>query len=209
MTKSLVILESPNKIKAYQSFLGNDFKVIASKGHVKDLPKQRLGIDIEHGFEPQYINKSEQTRTIAEIKRCAQEADVIYLATDPDREGEAIAYHIAEIIRGVKKNPKILRILPQEISKKAILHEIANPTQIDQNKYDSQQARRVLDRLVGYKISPILWEKIKRGLSAGRVQSVALRLIVDREKAIAAYKKIEYWKIFANLETQKKEALTA
>lgn len=100
MTKSLVILESPNKIKAYQSFLGNDFKVIASKGHVKDLPKQRLGIDIEHGFEPQYINKSEQTRTIAEIKRCAQEADVIYLATDPDREGEAIAYHIAEIIRG-------------------------------------------------------------------------------------------------------------
>ena len=179
MTKSLVILESPNKIKAYQSFLGNDFKVIASKGHVKDLPKQRLGIDIEHGFEPQYINKSEQTRTIAEIKRCAQEADVIYLATDPDREGEAIAYHIAEIIRGVKKNPKILRILPQEISKKAILHEIANPTQIDQNKYDSQQARRVLDRLVGYKISPILWEKIKRGLSAGRVQSVALRLIVD------------------------------
>ena len=109
----------------------------------------------------------------------------------------------------MKKNPKILRILPQEISKKAILHEIANPTQIDQNKYDSQQARRVLDRLVGYKISPILWEKIKRGLSAGRVQSVALRLIVDREKAIAAYKKIEYWKIFANLETQKKEALTA
>ena len=209
MTKSLVILESPNKSKAYQSFLGNDFKVIASKGHVKDLPKQRLGIDIEHGFEPQYINKSEQTRTIAEIKRCAQEADVIYLATDPDREGEAIAYHIAEIIRGVKKNPKILRILPQEISKKAILHEIANPTQIDQNKYDSKQARRVLDRLVGYKISPILWEKIKRGLSAGRVQSVALRLIVDREKAIAAYKKIEYWKIFANLETQKKEALTA
>lgn len=209
MAKSLVILESPNKIKAYQTFLGSDFKVIASKGHVKDLPKQHLGIDVENGFEPQYINKSEQTRTIAEIKRCAQEADTIYLATDPDREGEAIAYHIAQIIRGVKKDAKILRILPQEISKKAILREIAHPTQIDQNKYDSQQARRVLDRLVGYKISPLLWEKVKRGLSAGRVQSVALRLIVDREKAIAAYKKIEYWKIFANLETQNKAGFSA
>lgn len=202
MTKSLIILESPNKIKAYQTFLGSDFKVIASKGHVKDLPTNRLGIDIENGFEPQYINKSEHTKVIAEIKKCAQDADVIYLATDPDREGEAIAYHIAEIIKSVKKGAKILRILPQEISKKAILNEIAHPTQIDKNKYDSQQARRVLDRLVGYKISPLLWEKVKRGLSAGRVQSVALRLIVDREKAIQSYQKIEYWKISAQLKPE-------
>lgn len=207
MTKSLIILESPNKIKAYQSFLGNDFKVIASSGHIKDLPSKSLGIDIEHGFEPQYVNIPKKNREIAEIRKCASEADVVYLATDPDREGEAIAWHIADIIKSIKNGPQILRILPQEISKKAILHEIANPTQIDKNKYDSQQARRVLDRLVGYQISPILWDKVRRGLSAGRVQSVAVRLIVDRENAIRNYKKLEYWKIKAQLETAQKGAL--
>lgn len=201
MTKKLIILESPNKIKAYQSFLNADYKVIASSGHIKDLPKKKLGIDIEHGFRPQYVTIASKTKEIAEIKKCALEADEIYLATDPDREGEAIAVHIAEVIKSVKKNPKILRILPQEISKKAILHELANPTSIDQNKYDSQQARRVLDRLVGYQISPILWDKVRRGLSAGRVQSVAVRLIVDREHAIRDYKKLAYWKIQANLNT--------
>ena len=202
MTKSLIILESPNKIKAYESFLGRDYKVIASSGHIKDLPSKSLGIDIEHGFEPQYVTIPKKSREIAEIRKCASEADTVYLATDPDREGEAIAWHIADIIHSIKNGPKILRILPQEISKKAILNEIAHPTQIDQNKYDSQQARRVLDRLVGYQISPILWDKVRRGLSAGRVQSVAVRLIVDREKAIRNYQKIEYWKITAQLETQ-------
>ncbi len=201
MTKALIILESPNKIKAYESFLSSDYKVIASSGHIKDLPTKKLGIDIEHGFEPQYVTISKKTREIAEIKKCASEADVVYLATDPDREGEAIAWHIAEVIKSLKTVPTILRILPQEISKKAILNELAHPTQIDSNKYDSQQARRVLDRLVGYQISPILWEKVRRGLSAGRVQSVAVRLIVDREKAIREYQKIEYWKITAQLET--------
>ena len=200
MTKSLIILESPNKIKAYETYLGKGYKVIASSGHIKDLPSKSLGIDIEHGFEPKYVNIPKKTKEIAEIKKCASEADVVYLATDPDREGEAIAYHIAEIIKSIKNGPKILRILPQEISKKAILNEIAHPTTIDQNKYDSQQARRVLDRLVGYQISPILWNKVRRGLSAGRVQSVAVRLIVDRENAIRNYKKIEYWKIGALLE---------
>ena len=202
MPKSLVILESPNKIKAYESFLGSDYKVIASCGHIKDLPSKTLGIDIDHGFEPQYVTIPKKTKEISEIRKCASEVDTVYLATDPDREGEAIAWHIAEVIKSIKNGPKILRILPQEISKKAILQEIAHPTQIDQNKYDSQQARRVLDRLVGYQISPILWDKVRRGLSAGRVQSVAVRLIVDRERAIRNYKKIEYWKINAQLATQ-------
>ena len=209
MTKSLIILESPNKIKAYQSFLGDDFKVIASSGHIKDLPSKSLGIDIQNGFEPQYVTIQKKSREIAEIRKCASEADVVYLATDPDREGEAIAYHIAEIIKSSKNCPKILRILPQEISKKAILNEIAHPTQIDKNKYDSQQARRVLDRLVGYQISPILWDKVRRGLSAGRVQSVAVRLIVDRENAIRNYKKIEYWKIQAQLASSQNATIQA
>ena len=209
MTKSLIILESPNKIKAYESFLGKDYKVIASCGHIKDLPSKSLGIDIAHGFEPQYVTIPKKTKEIAEIKKCAGEADVVYLATDPDREGEAIAYHIAEVIKTLKNSPKILRILPQEISKKAILNEIAHPTSIDKDKYDSQQARRVLDRLVGYQISPILWDKVRRGLSAGRVQSVAVRLIVDRENAIRNYKKIEYWKIQAMLQNAAGQAMTA
>ncbi len=209
MSKSLVILESPNKIKAYESFLGKDFKVIASSGHIKDLPSKSLGIDIEHGFEPQYVTIPKKNKEIAEIKKCAAEADTVYLATDPDREGEAIAWHIAEVIKSIKNGPKILRILPQEISKKAILQEIAHPTQIDKDKYDSQQARRVLDRLVGYQISPILWDKVRRGLSAGRVQSVAVRLIVDREKAIRDYKKIEYWKINAQLATPQRAQFQA
>ena len=209
MTKSLIILESPNKIKAYESFLGKDFKVIASCGHIKDLPPKSLGIDIEHGFEPKYVTIPKKTKEIAEIKKCAADADVVYLATDPDREGEAIAFHIAEVIKSLKNHPQILRILPQEISKNAILNEIAHPTTIDHNKYDSQQARRVLDRLVGYQISPILWDKVKRGLSAGRVQSVAVRLIVDREKAIRNYKKIEFWKILAQLSTKDGKTLQA
>ena len=209
MTKSLIILESPNKIKAYESFLGKDYKVIASCGHIKDLPSKSLGIDIEHGFEPKYVTIPKKTKEIAEIKKCASEADVVYLATDPDREGEAIAYHIAEVIKTLKNKPKILRILPQEISKKAILNEIAHPTTIDKDKYDSQQARRVLDRLVGYQISPILWDKVRRGLSAGRVQSVAVRLIVDRENEIRNYKKIEYWKIQAQLQNKDKQTICA
>ncbi|MCL2326325.1 MAG: type I DNA topoisomerase [Proteobacteria bacterium] len=203
MGKPLIIIESINKIKTIQNFLNNDYKVIASGGHIKDLPSKSLGIDIEEGFAPKYVTLPKKTKEIAEIKKCASEADVVYLATDADREGEAIAWHVAEIIRSLgKKAPPIYRIRPNEISKKAFDKELAQPSQINQELYDSQQARRVLDRLVGYQISPILWDKVRRGLSAGRVQSVAVRLIVDRENAIRNYLKKEYWEILARLASQ-------
>lgn len=210
MTKSLIILESPNKVKAVQKFLSSDFKVIASGGHIKDLPSKTLGIDIERNFEPHYVSIPKKTKEIAEIKKCAAEADIVYIATDPDREGEAIAWHIAELIRSSsKKGPKICRIRPNEINKTAFLKELENPSEINQNLCDSQQARRVLDRLVGYQISPILWDKVKRGLSAGRVQSVAVRLIVDRENEIRAHVKKEFWKVQAKLQTDSKATVEA
>lgn len=191
MGKSLVIVESPAKAKTINKFLGKDYVVIASVGHLKDLPKSKLGIDIENGFEPFYEIIKGKANTLKELKKAGKTADKIFLAPDPDREGEAIAWHIAdEIDKGRKKT---FRVLFNEITEKAVTDAIAHPTVLDQHKFEAQQARRVLDRLVGYQVSPILWDKVRRGLSAGRVQSVAVRLICDREREIQAFVPREYW----------------
>ena len=207
MGKSLVIVESPAKAKTINKFLGKDFIVMASVGHVKDLPKSKLGIDIENGFEPHYEAIKGKANTIKELKKAGKSADRIFLAPDPDREGEAIAWHIAEEID--KKNEKTSRVLFYEITEKAVKEAIAHPIALDQNKYEAQQARRVLDRLVGYQVSPILWDKVRRGLSAGRVQSVAVRLICDREREIQAFIPREYWSVTARFETLGGDAFTA
>ena len=196
MAKSLVIVESPAKAKTINKFLGRDFVVKASMGHVRDLPKSKLGVD-EETFEPTYSILPSKKKTLSELKKSAEGAERIYLAPDPDREGEAISFHLREELKGTKK--KFFRVQFNEITKKAVLHAIQNPGEIDQRKVDAQQARRILDRLVGYKISPLLWEKVRRGLSAGRVQSVALRMIVEREREIRAFKSEEYWSIVARL----------
>jgi len=172
---ALVIVESPAKAKTIKKYLGSGYIVKASVGHVKDLPKKKLGIDIEHGFQPEYVVIETKKKVLAEIKEAAENAKQVFLAPDPDREGEAIAWHIAEEIR--PSNPNIHRVLFNEITKKAILEALGKPMELDSKKFESQQARRVLDRLVGYQISPVLWTKVRRGLSAGRVQSVAVRLI--------------------------------
>src|SRR5882724_2412627 len=195
---ALVIVESPAKAKTIKKYLGSGYTVKASVGHVKDLPKKTLGIDIEHGFQPEYVVIDGKKKVLAEIKEAAETASQIFLAPDPDREGEAIAWHIAEEIR--PSNPNIHRVLFNEITKKAIVEAIGKPIQLDSKKFESQQARRVLDRLVGYQISPVLWTKVKRGLSAGRVQSVAVRLICERESEIAAFKPQEYWSVEAHVE---------
>ena len=198
MAKSLVIVESPAKAKTINKFLGRNYIVRASMGHVRDLPKSKLGVDVEHGFVPDYVVIPKKKKILAELKIEAQKADAIYLAPDPDREGEAISFHLAEELKS--KDSKIYRILFNEITKKAIQEAIKNPRQIDQDKVDAQQARRVLDRLVGYQISPLLWEKVRRGLSAGRVQSVALRIVCEREREIQAFDSEEYWSIHTDLE---------
>jgi DNA topoisomerase I len=195
---ALVIVESPAKAKTIKKYLGSGYIVKASVGHVKDLPKKKLGIDIEHGFQPEYVVIEGKKKVLAEIKEAAENAKQIFLAPDPDREGEAIAWHIAEEIR--PSNPNIHRVLFNEITKKAILEAIGKPMALDSKKFESQQARRVLDRLVGYQISPVLWTKVRRGLSAGRVQSVAVRLISEREDEITAFKPQEYWSVEANVE---------
>ncbi len=195
---ALVIVESPAKAKTIKKYLGSGYVVKASVGHVKDLPKKKLGIDIEHGFQPEYVVIDGKKKVLAEIKEAAETASQIFLAPDPDREGEAIAWHIAEEIR--PSNPNIHRVLFNEITKKAILEAIGKPMELDSKKFESQQARRVLDRLVGYQISPVLWTKVRRGLSAGRVQSVAVRLICEREDEITAFKPQEYWSVEANVE---------
>ncbi|HEX7125523.1 MAG TPA: DNA topoisomerase, partial [Thermodesulfobacteriota bacterium] len=228
MGKSLVIVESPAKAKTINKYLGRDFVVRSSVGHVKDLPKSQLGVDVEHDFQPEYEVIRGKGKVLAEIKKLAKEAEAIYLAPDPDREGEAIAWHIAQEIGAIpdgngagrpargkagrgaskktaaksraKKGPKVYRVLFNEITKKAIQEAIRNPAELNEAKYNAQQARRILDRLVGYQISPLLWDKVRRGLSAGRVQSVAVRLIVDREREIRAFKPEEYWSITATLE---------
>lgn len=192
--KSLVIVESPAKAKTINKILGRDFSVKASIGHVKDLPKKELGVDIENNFEPHYEVIPGKEKILKELKESARNADKIYLATDPDREGEAIAYHIAEEITEDKKK-KVYRVTFHEITERAVKEAIQNPGDIDINKVEAQQARRILDRLVGYNLSPYLWRKVRRGLSAGRVQSVAVRLIVDREREIESFKKREYWTI--------------
>lgn len=198
MAKSLVIVESPAKAKTINKFLGRNYVVRASMGHVRDLPKSKLGVDVEHGFAPDYVVIPKKKKVLTELKSEAKKAEAIYLAPDPDREGEAISFHLAEELGG--KNGKVHRILFNEITKKAIQDAIQNPHVIDKHKVDAQQARRVLDRLVGYQISPLLWEKVRRGLSAGRVQSVALRIVCEREREIQAFQKEEYWSIHANLE---------
>ena len=198
MAKSLVIVESPAKAKTINKFLGRDFVVKACMGHVRDLPKSKLGVD-EETFEPTYVVLPSKKKALSELKKMAEGAENIYLAPDPDREGEAISFHLHAELKGSKK--KFYRVQFNEITKKAVLHAIQNPGEIDQRKVDAQQTRRILDRLVGYKISPLLWDKVRRGLSAGRVQSVALRIIVERECEIRAFKTEEYWSMVARLAT--------
>ncbi|MCI7302356.1 type I DNA topoisomerase [Ihubacter massiliensis] len=200
--KNLVIVESPSKAKTIGKFLGSKYKVIASVGHVRDLPKSKLGIDIEHDFEPQYIAIRGKGDIIKELKKEAKNAAKVFLATDPDREGEAISWHLAFLL-GIDQNTPC-RIVFNEITKKAVQAAIKNPRPIDLKLVDAQQARRVLDRLVGYQISPLLWRKVRRGLSAGRVQSAALKIICDRENEIKAFIPKEYWNITAELKKGKK-----
>ncbi len=204
MAKSLVIVESPAKAKTINKYLGANFLVKASVGHVKDLPEKKLGVDIEHDFAPEYVVIRGKNKVIDELKDAAKQADSVYLAPDPDREGEAISWHIAEELkktRGMTKN--IYRVMFNEITQKGVTDAMAHPGQIDINRVDAQQARRILDRLVGYKISPLLWKKVQKGLSAGRVQSVALRIICEREKEIAAFVTEEYWSLTARLAANK------
>jgi len=191
--KPLVIVESPTKVKTIKKYLGNQYNVTSTMGHIKDLPKKELGIDIDQGFTPNYITIPDKKKVIRELKQKAGTATDIYLAPDPDREGEAIAWHTAEILK--KKNRNFHRVLFHELTKNAIIEAIKSAEKLNPNKYEAQQARRILDRLVGYQISPILWRKVKRGLSAGRVQSVAVRIIVERERAIQAFEPEEYWTI--------------
>ena len=201
MGKSLVIVESPAKAKTINKYLGANFTVKASVGHIKDLPEKKLGVDVEQDFAPEYVTIRGKNKVIQELKDAAKQAETIYLAPDPDREGEAICWHLAEELKKAKGVTKqIYRVMFNEITKKAIVEAIKHPGQIDLHKVDAQQARRILDRLVGYKISPLLWKKVQKGLSAGRVQSVALRLICEREKEIRAFVTEEYWSITARLE---------
>ncbi|MFU8858670.1 MAG: type I DNA topoisomerase [Deferrisomatales bacterium] len=209
MPKSLLIVESPAKARTLKGYLGKDFRVEASVGHVKDLPKNELGVDVERDFEPHYGVIRGKGKVLQQLKKAAQEADVIYLAPDPDREGEAIAWHIAEEIRTRGAHKPLHRVMINEITKKGVQQALAHPRPIDANRYNAQQARRILDRLVGYRISPLLWEKVRRGLSAGRVQSVALRLVVDREREVRAFVPEEYWSLDAVLEGSAPPAFTA
>ena len=205
MADRLIIVESPAKANTIKKFLGGSTKVVASMGHIRDLPKSKMGIDIEHDFEPQYINIRGKGDLIKSLKKDAKQAKTVYLATDPDREGEAIAWHLATILNDESK--KITRVTFNEITKTAVQKAIKEPRNIDINLVDAQQARRVLDRIVGYKISPVLWKKVKRGLSAGRVQSVAVKLIVDREEEIEKFIPEEYWNIYADLKEEKSKKI--
>lgn len=202
MGKSLVIVESPTKIDTLKKIIGKGYTIKASVGHLKDLPKKKLGVDVENDFKPDYITIRGKGKILAALKAAAKKADNIYLAPDPDREGEAIAYHIANELGKLTKG-KIYRVMFNELTKKAVTEAINNPTELDINRVNAQQARRILDRLVGYKISPILWKKVHRGLSAGRVQSVALKMVCDREKEIKDFKQEEYWSITADLKGSK------
>jgi DNA topoisomerase-1 len=202
MKKGLVIVESPTKVRTLKRYLGKDFDIKASVGHVKDLPKKRLGVNVEDNFAPEYEIIRGKSKIIKELKSAASKVDDIYLAPDPDREGEAIAWHIAEELQAKhgKAKKQFHRVMFHELTEQAIRKAIKSPGKLDRNKYESQQARRILDRLVGYKISPLLWDKVKRGLSAGRVQSVAVRIICDREREIQAFVPEEYWTVTAQLE---------
>ncbi len=206
--KNLVIVESPAKVKTIKKFLGSNYEVAASMGHVRDLPKSQMGIDIEHDFEPKYITIRGKGELLAKLRKSAKNATHVYLATDPDREGEAISWHLVTALNLDEK--KMRRITFNEITKTAVKASLKNPRKIDMNLVDAQQARRVLDRMVGYEISPVLWKKVKRGLSAGRVQSVALRIIADREKEISDFIPTEYWSLEADFVVAgQKKVLTA
>jgi DNA topoisomerase-1 len=194
MAKSLLVVESPVKMKTLSKFLGKDYIIKATYGHIKDLPKSKMGVDVNDDFRPHFSVVKGKARIVAELKKASKEADSIYIGSDPDREGEAIAFHVAEEIG--KKTP-VKRVLFNEITKKAVLEAIKSPQGLDESKYEAQKARRILDRLVGYEISPLLWERVKYGLSAGRVQSVALRLVCEREDEIEAFVKEEYWTVEA------------
>lgn len=195
---ALVVVESPAKAKTIQKYLGGGAQVLASVGHVKDLPKSKIGVDVDNGFEPEYEVIRGKGKIITDLRKAAKSADVVFLAPDPDREGEAIAWHLADEIRDA--NPNIKRVKFNEITKRGITEAIENPIELDRDMYDAQQARRVLDRLVGYQISPILWTKVRRGLSAGRVQSVAVRIVVEREAEISKFVAEEYWTVQAQVE---------
>ena len=207
MAKYLVIVESPAKVKTIKKFLGKNYEVMASNGHVRDLPKSQLGIDVDGDFEPKYITIRGKGDILAKLRKEAKKADKIYLATDPDREGEAISWHLVNALKLEGKN--VSRISFNEITKNAVKESLKNPREIDMDLVDAQQARRALDRIVGYRISPLLWAKVKRGLSAGRVQSVALRIVCDREDEINAFIPEEYWSVDAliNAEGEKKPVL--
>ena len=210
MADKLIIVESPAKANTIKKFLGGSTKVIASMGHVRDLPKSKMGIDIENNFEPEYINIRGKASLIKELKKEAKSAKKVFLATDPDREGEAIAWHLAHILEIPEDS--VCRITFNEITKEAVQKAVKNPRKIDKDLIDAQQARRILDRIVGYKISPVLWKKVKKGLSAGRVQSVAVRLICEREEEIEKFIPTEYWNIYAQLSklnTKKKQCFEA
>lgn len=202
MTKSLIIVESPAKAKTIKKYLGEDFNVEASSGHLIDLPTSKLGVDIDNNFNPEYVVIRGKGKYLDKLKKAAKNADKVYLASDPDREGEAIAWHIANELNIWDKSR---RVLIHEITKSAVKKSIENPTDISQNRFEAQQARRVLDRLVGYQVSPLLWRKVRKGLSAGRVQSVALRLVVEREREIEAFKPREYWSIESELKRTEDE----
>jgi len=209
MATSLVIVESPAKAKTIGKYLGKKYVVKASLGHIKDLPKKDLAVDIEHGFEPTYVIIEGKKKLITELKQAAKKADAVYLAADPDREGEAICYHLQEELKGKDGKPRVHRVMFNEITANAIRKAFETPGEVNMGLVEAQQARRVLDRLVGYKISPLLWDKVRRGLSAGRVQTVAVRLIVEREREIRAFQKREYWTIDVNLAAKKPPVLSA
>ncbi len=208
MAKAIVIVESPAKAKTIEKYLGKDYVVRASAGHIKDLPARALGVDIKNGFRPTYRIIPGKEKIVRELKKTAEKSEVIYLAADPDREGEAICQHLAEELNGRDDRP-IYRVLFNEITKSAIVEAFQHPSQINQNKVSAQQTRRILDRLVGYKVSPLLWQKVRKGLSAGRVQSVALRMIVDREREISAFVPEEYWNFAALLHAALPPSFTA
>ena len=201
MSKSLVIVESPAKAKTIGKYLGKGFEVLASVGHIMDLPKNDIGVELEkRTFEPTLIVSPGKEKVVAQLKKAASKADEVFLAPDPDREGEAIAYHLAiQLGTNAQERRKIRRVTFNEITKKAVQAAFEHARDLDQNLVDAQQTRRVLDRLVGYQISPLLWDKVRRGLSAGRVQTVAVRLIVEREREIGDFKPVEYWTLDAAL----------
>ncbi|MBI3280003.1 MAG: DNA topoisomerase I, partial [Acidobacteria bacterium] len=209
MPKSLVIVESPAKAKTISKYLGRQYLVKASLGHVKDLPKKELAVAVDRGFEPHYVIIEGKRKLITELKQDARKVESVYLAADPDREGEAICYHLMEELQSKKDGPAVYRVMFNEITPTAIRRAFEQPGEVDIHRVEAQQARRVLDRLVGYKISPLLWDKVRRGLSAGRVQTAALRLIVDREREVRAFQKREYWTIDVHLLAKKPPVLAA